>query len=58
MGELFMFAGALISIYFVYVLWRSGSLRASEFNRAATTMAVLAIVLMLFVSILVLGLRG
>lgn len=58
MSELFMIVGALISTYFIYTFWRSGSLKLGEFNRAATTMAVLAIILMLFVSILVLGLRG
>lgn len=58
MGELFLFIGLIISIYFVYVLWRSGGLSSSDFSRAAATMAVLAIMLMLFISILVVGLRG
>lgn len=58
MNELLMLIVLFLGVGYIFMMWRSGALKLSDFERASGTMAILAIVLMLFVSILVFSLQG
>ncbi len=58
MNELWFLLALGLAGMLLFGFWRSGRFSAEHMSKASSTMAVLAIILMGFVSLLVLFLRG
>ena len=58
MSDVFFILASALAGFFLYQYWRSGRINSAHMWRASYTMAILALILMVFVGLMVMFVQG